>query len=224
MRRKILALVLLLACITGSSSRAKATTMVDLPFNGSVTLAGDISSQISIGIGLLLSYSPVQGAPFGEVSVGYILSTGLGSDEVYVSDGFCHVQCGGGTNHVKGGGNVQVSDFYRTISIDGNAFFLGEIVNRFELVIFLPDGLSIAAPVPEPSTWAMLLIGFAGIGFATYRRSRKSPRQSWAEDCDHAASISGKCDCRRYAARCCGVTRDGLIGACGNCYAVHREA
>lgn len=26
--------------------------------------------------------------------------------------------------------------------------------------------------VPEPSTWAMLLIGFAGLGFATYRRSR----------------------------------------------------
>jgi hypothetical protein len=26
------------------------------------------------------------------------------------------------------------------------------------------------SPVPEPSTWAMLLIGFAGIGFITYRR------------------------------------------------------
>jgi hypothetical protein len=28
--------------------------------------------------------------------------------------------------------------------------------------------------VPEPATWAMLLIGFAGIGFASYRRSRPS--------------------------------------------------
>jgi hypothetical protein len=25
-------------------------------------------------------------------------------------------------------------------------------------------------PVPEPSTWAMLMIGFAGIGFMAYRR------------------------------------------------------
>jgi hypothetical protein len=29
------------------------------------------------------------------------------------------------------------------------------------------------AGVPEPSTWAMLLLGFAGIGFMAYRRSRK---------------------------------------------------
>jgi len=27
--------------------------------------------------------------------------------------------------------------------------------------------------VPEPSTWAMMLMGFAGLGFAGYRRSRK---------------------------------------------------
>jgi probable HAF family extracellular repeat protein len=31
----------------------------------------------------------------------------------------------------------------------------------------------IASAIPEPSTWAMLLIGFAGIGLMTYRR-RKS--------------------------------------------------
>jgi hypothetical protein len=28
--------------------------------------------------------------------------------------------------------------------------------------------------VPEPSTWAMMLVGFAGLGFAGYRASRKS--------------------------------------------------
>ena len=27
--------------------------------------------------------------------------------------------------------------------------------------------------VPEPSTWAMMLLGFAGLGFAGYRRTRK---------------------------------------------------
>jgi PEP-CTERM motif len=29
------------------------------------------------------------------------------------------------------------------------------------------------SPVPEPSTWAMMLIGFAGLGYAGYRGSRK---------------------------------------------------
>ena len=30
--------------------------------------------------------------------------------------------------------------------------------------------LAIASPVPEASTWAMLIIGFAGIGLIAYRR------------------------------------------------------
>jgi hypothetical protein len=32
----------------------------------------------------------------------------------------------------------------------------------------------LVAGVPEPSTWAMMILGFAGVGFITYRRSRKS--------------------------------------------------
>ena len=31
-----------------------------------------------------------------------------------------------------------------------------------------------ATPAPEPSTWAMMLLGFAGIGYAGYRRSRST--------------------------------------------------
>jgi PEP-CTERM motif len=29
-------------------------------------------------------------------------------------------------------------------------------------------------PVPEPSTWAIMLAGFAGLGFLSYRASRKT--------------------------------------------------
>jgi hypothetical protein len=32
---------------------------------------------------------------------------------------------------------------------------------------------SMTAAVPEPSTWAMMLLGFAGVSFMAYRRSRK---------------------------------------------------
>ena len=32
----------------------------------------------------------------------------------------------------------------------------------------------IGSAIPEPSTWAMMLLGFAGLGFVGYRRSRKA--------------------------------------------------
>ena len=39
-----------------------------------------------------------------------------------------------------------------------------------------------SAAVPEPSTWAMMLLGFAGLGYAGFRRARaaaqRAPRQS----------------------------------------------
>jgi PEP-CTERM motif len=35
------------------------------------------------------------------------------------------------------------------------------------------DAVRVSA-VPEPSTWAMMILGFAGIGLMAYRRSRKS--------------------------------------------------
>jgi hypothetical protein len=31
--------------------------------------------------------------------------------------------------------------------------------------------------VPEPSTWAMMLLGFAGLGFVGYRQTRRSRRR-----------------------------------------------
>ena len=35
------------------------------------------------------------------------------------------------------------------------------------------DDLSVTI-VPEPSTWAMMMLGFAGLGFAGYRKARKT--------------------------------------------------
>jgi hypothetical protein len=33
--------------------------------------------------------------------------------------------------------------------------------------------LTLSAVVPEPSTWAMMILGFAGVGFMAYRRRNK---------------------------------------------------
>jgi hypothetical protein len=39
---------------------------------------------------------------------------------------------------------------------------------------FTLDIRTVAGAVPEGSTWAMMLIGFAGLGYSSYRASRKS--------------------------------------------------
>jgi hypothetical protein len=43
-------------------------------------------------------------------------------------------------------------------------------INAFDYTQF-PGNIS--AAIPEPSTWIMMLAGFAGLGFAGYRGSRK---------------------------------------------------
>jgi hypothetical protein len=35
---------------------------------------------------------------------------------------------------------------------------------------------TVPSSAPEPSTWAMLLIGFAGVGFAGYRAAKRNPQ------------------------------------------------
>jgi PEP-CTERM motif-containing protein len=42
--------------------------------------------------------------------------------------------------------------------------------------LFIPGDagpLQVAASVPEPSTWAMMILGFVGVGFMAYRRTPK---------------------------------------------------
>jgi hypothetical protein len=41
--------------------------------------------------------------------------------------------------------------------------------------IEITHGASHVSAVPEPSTWAMMILGFAGIGFMAYRRPIRSP-------------------------------------------------
>jgi hypothetical protein len=43
--------------------------------------------------------------------------------------------------------------------------------NYLDLQIYAKSG--VVAAVPEPSTWAMMILGFAGVGFMAYRRKSK---------------------------------------------------
>jgi hypothetical protein len=61
----------------------------------------------------------------------------------------------------------------------GKAGHLGEVatfVTDQAPVVTLVS--SITTAVPEPSTWAMLLLGFAGLGFKAYRRNNRAALRS----------------------------------------------
>lgn len=49
------------------------------------------------------------------------------------------------------------------------------IANPSDVFISRPDdrAFTLSSSVPEPSTWALMVIGFAGVGFAGYRRAKQ---------------------------------------------------
>jgi hypothetical protein len=87
-----------------------------------------------------------------------------------------------GPSFVGNGTSLSFSDdtrYFYSRSIFGHGSGDEGGVPDFRFVVSLPDSLSfegvspILAAVPEPSTWAMLLLGFAGIVAAGIRKRRK---------------------------------------------------
>jgi hypothetical protein len=56
---------------------------------------------------------------------------------------------------------------FSSVSISDPTY--GLAIDNFEVA----TGLTVAGAVPEPSTWAMMILGFAGLGLMAYRRKSK---------------------------------------------------
>jgi hypothetical protein len=72
---------------------------------------------------------------------------------------------------------TTVTDSYGFPYIDRVKQPLANLYSDTTLTLtILPDeqGLGVSAPIPEPSTWAMMGLGFAGLAFMGYRARRKS--------------------------------------------------
>lgn len=88
----------------------------------------------------------------------------------------------GGTGSVIG--SISVADLVGNFAGISNTQDPGYLISfstqtAFNSVVFStgPSAFefAFASPVPEPSTWAMMILGFAGVGYMTYRRKRQAP-------------------------------------------------
>jgi hypothetical protein len=79
-----------------------------------------------------------------------------------------------GTPGLFSGWTLETFDFTANATSELLSFLaVGSPANNLPPFALL-DGVSLTA-VPEPSTWAMMLAGFGGLGFAAYRRRRRTP-------------------------------------------------
>jgi hypothetical protein len=76
---------------------------------------------------------------------------------------------GGGCTGTLLGGN-QSALFLPSHNINVSESWFGDV--SIAVFVDLPPGFTLTAPVPEPSTWAMMILGFAGIGAMAYRRRK----------------------------------------------------
>jgi hypothetical protein len=70
------------------------------------------------------------------------------------------------------GGSSQTG-FYSALSTNGDITDTGG--NGIDVLAYAQAGLPPPGTIPEPSTWAMMFIGFAGLGVLGYRRARAAP-------------------------------------------------
>jgi hypothetical protein len=88
-------------------------------------------------------------------------------------------------NHFGGASVPNIGFFFvPDANVSGASFSQGS--NLLSGTLPSHDGYSVSAPlviteatVPEPSTWAMMLIGFAGLTFAGYKRARGRGAAAW---------------------------------------------
>jgi hypothetical protein len=179
------------ALIWGSGNFSPNTSEIDFfgttgPINfnqpfvaGTLTFNNGTSDLNTLIFGATISFyvNSVSSLNYLGTDTIYITTTGnLGVDPSGVQDADYVNICGNGSTicnssiQAHEGGGITVA---LTASIIGDPMLafsgvdyvsgLGEIGNQ-------PQGA-----VPEPSTWAMMLLGFAGVGFMTYRRRKFVP-------------------------------------------------
>ena len=169
---------------------------------GSVTLTTEEISTGPNGAWDLFDLKSTDGSPIGadvngnwSVTMDYTLSAAvnfdavvnqwvLAGDPLTPTSNFGGICCASDTNPVWPGGAYYNSGFsgpipagtvagWQQIFIDPYSFLAAGGVSTDADEFRFALHFTLQQPVPELSTWAMMLAGFGGLGAAAYRRSRK---------------------------------------------------
>jgi hypothetical protein len=177
------------------SSRTQASTVVDigtttfaLPQNGTLELSGPAPAGAQ-GTFEIIGNPSFSGSGFAVLNrtavidgASYSIQTGLGTCPVAFCGSFPYVTDNVFGSHPGPGGFslFDISSLDPALTVSSN-WTLQQLFPRSSIVIpadyqvevnvSLPNGV---AAVPEPTTWAMLLIGFVAFGIMAHRRSRKN--------------------------------------------------
>jgi hypothetical protein len=180
---------LLIAAFLLAASERPHAAIYAWSLGDSAQIVGTISSPVAVSV-RLLSFTPGAANPSYSYNIRAYYLTSQDAAGTGFSFGDYGVAINGDPNQPRGDGSFWTTVFFdgATLEISDGARFLvssvefshsfGFATGSVTLGLELPDGLSvagrepIASAVPEPTTWAMLLLGFLAMVFMTYRRPR----------------------------------------------------
>ena len=171
---------LLLAALCLFTTPVKAATYA-VPNNASLAVYGDFTIYGGvIPASFSYQYDPVVFYNYYNVTnpsnlPGSVVIN-IKMNQAQVLEIYCNAfdaHCGRNNRYSTTFGISEVMEDMGVINISSYVNVIGAEPIDLHLFVNLPAGFSLTAPVaavPEPSTWAMLLLGFAGIGLVSYRR------------------------------------------------------